>query len=175
MNEPSDEPKLLDVTVYSLEMLSPPQRQTPQPREGFQILTVLNPSVNYYRFLYNAIGENYRWLSRRKMSDVELESIIQHPQISIYVLHIDGSPAGYAEVDRRQDPDAELVQFGLMEEYHGRGLGTWFLEWVIDKVWSDTPNRFWLHTCSLDHPAALTMYQKAGFVLFLEEQLRREY
>ena len=44
-----------------------------------------------------------------------------------------------------------------------------------DKVWSERPKRFWLHTCNLDHPAALKLYQKVGFVLYDEENFRREY
>ena len=68
----------------------------------------------------------------------------------------------------------ELVQFGLISEFIGQGLGKWFLQWTIDKAWSYQPKRFWLHTCTLDHPAALPNYTKAGFVLFKQETIRRE-
>lgn len=166
---------LVDVTVYYLEMLSPPEREVIPPHSVLSIMPVTKPSIPYYRFLYNEIGQEYRWLSRRKMTDEELAEVIQHPGTRIYVLHVEGSPAGYAELDCRLPRDIELVQFGLMGEYHGQGLGTWFLNWVIEKVWSDDPTRFWLHTCNLDHPAALGMYQKAGFVLYDEEHLRREF
>lgn len=169
------ESNMVDVTVYYLEMLSPPGQEILPPRDGLTILPVETPSVPYYRFLYNEIGRDYRWLSRRKMTDLELEVVIQHPDNRMYVLHVDGSPAGYAELDCRNSDDVELVQFGLMGEYHGQGLGTWFLNWIIDKVWSEQPRRFWLHTCTLDHPAALGMYQKAGFLLYDEESFRREF
>lgn len=167
--------ELFDITVYYLEMLAPAKRTVPAPREGLSVIHAQRPSVAYYRFLYNAVGEKYRWLSRRKLSDQELAAIIHDPLNEVLVLHVEGTPAGFAELDCRQANEIELVQFGLMPDYHGQGLGTWFLQWVIEKAWSYHPNRFWLHTCTLDHPAALPMYQKGGFVLFNEEQIRREW
>ncbi len=167
-------PELVDVTVYYLEMLAPSHRSVPAPREGLTVMHVREPSVAYYRFLYQAVGSEYHWLSRRKLSDDELAGLLRDPRNELYVLHVDGSPAGFAELDRRQAGDVELVQFGLMPEYIGQGLGTWFLQWTIDRVWSDRPKRFWLHTCTLDHPAALAFYKKAGFVEFRQEAIRRE-
>ena len=170
-----ENPDLVDVTVYHLEMCSRPEREVKQPAGRLEVLEVEKPSVDYYRFLYQAVGEDYRWLSRRKMSDEELAVVIQHPETRMFVLHVGGSPAGFAELDCRKSDEIELVQFGLLGEYHGRGLGTWFLNWIITEVWSHNPKRFWLHTCTFDHPAALVLYQNSGFVLFKEEQLRREY
>ncbi len=166
--------ELVDVTVYHLEMLAPSQRIPPAPRDGLTVLHAQTPSVPYYRFLYDSVGKDYQWLSRRKLSDDELASIIQDPWNELHVLHVDGSPAGFAELDRRQPNEVELVQFGLIPDFIGQGLGKWFLRWTIDKVWSYNPRRFWLHTCSLDHPAALPTYKKAGFVQFKEEKIRRE-
>lgn len=166
--------ELVDVTVYYLEMLAPPTREVQAPREGLTVLHVQTPSVPYYRFLYNAVGKEYHWLSRRKLSDDKLAAILNDPLNEVHVLHVDGSPAGFAELDRRKPSEIELVQFGLMSDFIGRGLGSWFLQWTIDKVWSDPPKRFWLHTCTLDHPAALPTYKKAGFVPYRQEEIRRE-
>ena len=166
--------ELVDVTVYYLEMLSRPQRSVPAPRDGLLILHAQTPSVPYYRFLYDAVGKQYYWLSRRKLSDDQLAAVLGDPCNELHVLHVDGSPAGFAELDRRQPGEIELVQFGLMADFIGQGLGTWFLQWTIDKAWSYQPRRLWLHTCSLDHPAAVPLYKKAGFVQFKEEAIRRE-
>jgi GNAT superfamily N-acetyltransferase len=164
----------VDVTVYYLEMLTPSQRTVPAPRDDPTVLHSRPSSVPYYRFLYDAVGKDYNWLSRRKLSDDDLATILQDPLNEVHVLHVDGSPAGFAELDRRQADEVELVQFGLMADFIGQGLGTWFLQWTIDKVWSYSPRRFWLHTCTLDDPAAVPTYQKAGFVQFREEKIRRE-
>lgn len=166
--------ELIDVVVYYLEMRAPSHQSFPAPRDGLTILHVRKPSVPYYRFLCNAVGKDYHWLSRRKLSDTALASVIQDPRNELHVLHVDGSPAGCAELDRRQAEEVELVQFGLMGEFIGQGLGKWFLQWTIDTAWSYQPKRFWLHTCTLDHPAALPRYKKAGFVEFKEQAICRE-
>jgi hypothetical protein len=36
---------------------------------------------------------------------------------------VEGVPAGIAELDRRIECEIELVQFGLMPEFIGQGLG----------------------------------------------------
>src|SRR5262249_38262040 len=112
--------------------------------------------------------------SRRKMPDAALAALLNDPRNELHVLHVDAAPAGFAELDRRQGNDIELVQFGLMPAFIGQGLGKWFLQWTIDKASSYAPTRFWLHTCTLDHPVALPNYLKAGFRLFKEETIRRE-
>ena len=166
--------ELVDVTAYYLEMLASPDRTVPAPRGGLSVVQAQSPTVPYYRSLYDAVGSEYYWLSRRKLSDAELAAIIHNPLNEVYVLHVDGSPAGFAELDRRQPNEVELVQFGLMPDFIGQGLGKWFLRWTIDKVWSYGPRRFWLHTCTLDHPAAVPTYKKAGFVQYKQEEIRRE-
>jgi len=79
-------------------------------------------------------------------------------------------PAGYAELDRRQPLEVELAYFGLMPEFIGRGLGGFMLNWTVHRAWSSEPRRVWLHTCTLDHPQALAVYQKAGFEIYQREQ-----
>lgn len=166
--------QLVDVTVYHLEMLAPTQRSVPVPRDELTVVQTQSPTVPYYRSLYNAVGKDFHWLSRRKMSDEALAAILDDQRNELHVLHVDGAPAGFAELDRRQLNEIELVQFGLMTDFIGQGLGKWFLQWAIDKAWTYQPTRFWLHTCTLDHPAALPNYLKAGFTLFKQEAIRRE-
>ena len=84
------------------------------------------------------------------------------------------SSARPVELDRRKEGDIEIVQFGLIRDFIGQGLGKYFLQWTIDKAWSYRPRRFWLHTCTLDHPAALPSYLKAGFEVYKEEITKRE-
>jgi len=87
---------------------------------------------------------------------------------------VDGVPAGIAELDRRTEGEIELVQFGLIRDFIGQGLGKYFLQWTIDKAWSYSPKRFWLHTDTKDHPAALPNYLKAGFAIYKEEVKEQE-
>lgn len=145
----------VDVKIYYLEMLRHNQQTMAPPREGLHVIHAQRPTVAYYRFLYNAVGKDYHWHTRGKMADAELAASLSHPRHEVQVLHVDGTPAGFAELDGRAADNVELLQFGLMPEFIGQGLGKWFLHWTIDKVWGSRPRRFWLHTCTLDHPKAL--------------------
>jgi GNAT superfamily N-acetyltransferase len=155
-------------TTY-LEMFARPERVVPPPREGLVVVHAQEPSVAYYRSLYDAVGRDYDWTSRKKLSDTELAALLHDPRLEVHVLMSDGVPAGFAELDRRVEGEIELVQFGLMPAFIGQGLGRYFLRWAIDKAWGYGPRRFWLHTCTKDHPAALPNYRKAGFTVYKEE------
>lgn len=164
----------IDVQVYYLEMLARPERTVPPPRAGLTVMQARRCSVRFYRFLYDAVGRDYHWLSRRKLSDSQLAAILDDPRDEVHVLYVEGTPAGFVELDRRIENEVEIVQFGLMPEFIGQGLGKYFLGWTMQQAWSYGPRRVWLHTCSLDHPAALPNYQNAGFKLYRKEIIRRE-
>ena len=51
-----------------------------------------------------------------------------------------------------------------MQEAQGLGLGRWFLLQAIEAAWNLNPLKVTVNTCTLDHPAALPLYQKLGFV-----------
>ena len=164
---------LTQVKVYYLQMFAPTIRDVPAPRDEPSIIHAKKPGVAYYRFLYNAVGTDYHWYSRGRLADTELAAILNNPGNEVHVLHVDGSPAGFAELDCRDPHDIELVQFGLMPVFIGKGLGKYFLQWTINYVWRRQPRRFWLHTCTLDHAAALPNYLKGGFVVYKEETIER--
>jgi GNAT superfamily N-acetyltransferase len=160
----------LETIITYLEMREPPpHRQNKPPQENLLIMQAACPTVSFYRYLYNTVGVPWLWYERRRFSDDDLRAIIQHPKVEIYVLYVNGVPAGYAELDLRQKPDIELAYFGLMPEFIGNGLGTYFLNWAIDTAWSRHPKRLWLHTCTLDHPHALAFYRRAGFVPYKQK------
>lgn len=170
INNLSTGPGKIQVIITYLEMLAKPQPSARIARgENAFISRVLQPTVSFYRFLYNTVGQPWLWYERRQMSDEALREIIQPPQTEIYVLYDGGAPAGYAELDLRQMPEIELAYFGLMPECIGKGLGAFLIDEVIARVWSRSPRRFWLHTCTLDHPRALAFYQRAGFVPYAQE------
>jgi len=149
-------------------MFSYSKPQVRPPRVSLTIMQAKRPTVPYYRFLYHTVGDKWHWTSRKKLTDVELAAIIQDPKVEIHVLYVDGVPAGFAELDRRIEGQIELTQFGLMPEFLGQSLGKYFLQWTIERVWIFKPTRLWLHTCNLDHPAALPNYLKAGFEIYQE-------
>jgi GNAT superfamily N-acetyltransferase len=159
----------VSVKVTHVQMFARPQRNVPAPRDALAVIHARRPTIAYYRFLYDAVGARWNWVSRKKLSDAALSAIIHDPRDEVHVLMVDGVPAGFAELDRRVSDEIEITQFGLMGDFIGQGLGRYFLNWAIDKAWSYAPKRLWLHTCTQDHPAALPNYLKAGFAIFKEE------
>lgn len=167
--------ELVDVTVHYLEMRAPAPRTCPPPQPDLTVVRELTPAVETYRSLYQRVGEDYRWLSRRKLTDAELVAIIHDPLVETHLLKVAGETGGFAELDCRQPGEIEIVQFGLLPQFIGKGLGKWFLNKILENSWSRGPHRVWLHTCMFDHPAALPNYQQAGFRLYRTETIRREY
>ena len=74
-------------------------------------------------------------------------------------------PATWSSIDGSR-ARWEVAYFGLVPDYIGRGLGPCLLGWGLDRAWSYGPRRVWLHTCSLDHPKALSVYRRTGFEVF---------
>ena len=146
--------------------VAPPK---PRPRETITIVRATSPTVSFYRYLYDAVGAPWSWVDRKKLDDQALAAIVRDPRVEVHVLYDDGVPAGYVELDLRSPPAIELSYFGLIPDFIGQGLGSYLLTWAIDEAWSREPSRFWLHTCTLDHPDALPLYERVGFVRYKEE------
>lgn len=159
--------KRLDVTITYLEQLGRPRLPpVARPPGKVAVMRVESPTAAFYRFLYRLVGDPHFWISRRRVGDDELLKIIRDEKVHILALYVGGAPAGMAEFDFRDDAGAELKFFGLAPEFLGRGYGRWFLAHAIDYAWSLAPKRLRLETCTLDHPAALPLYQKLGFSVF---------
>ena len=155
-----------ETTITYLEMLQAPESAAAVRRDDADIVRAVDPPIHFYRYLYDAVGADYAWIDRKRLSDEDLAAIIHAPGTEIYVLYADGCPAGYAELDFSRPSDVELVFFGLLSGFGGRGFGRYLLTETINLVWSRGVDRFHVETCSLDHPAALPLYQKCGFVPF---------
>ena len=138
--------------------------------EDILIMQATKPTVSFYRFLYYEVGQPWNWVDRRKMSDEALQEIIQNPCVQIHVIYKKGIPAGYVELNGNVSDEIEIAYFGLMPECIGGGLGKKFLQWSILKAWSMDVQRVWLHTCTLDHPSALLLYKRMGFVAYDSEE-----
>ena len=156
------------LTITFLQMAERPKLPEVPPPAGrkLALLRAENCSVSFYRYLYDAVGKRWLWVERKRMSDADLQAILQDEKVEIYVLYVGGVPAGYAELDRRRPPEIDIAYFGIMPEYIGLGLGPYFLRWVIDAAWRHGPARLTVNTCTLDHPAALPLYQKFGFRVY---------
>jgi GNAT superfamily N-acetyltransferase len=156
--------ELATVVTY-LEMRAPPDQQVPP--SPLSLKRIESPQPEAYRELFRLIGAPWLWFSRLLIDDAKLAAIIQHPGVELYaVVDERGREVGMLELDFREPHECELAFIGLVPELSGKGHGRWLLAEAVRRAWREGVSRVHVHTCSLDHPAALGAYRRAGFTPF---------
>jgi GNAT superfamily N-acetyltransferase len=154
----------IEVTVTFLEMHAPPAASPPVPyNRQVALLKTKDIPLHFYRYLMDRVGRKWHWVNVLRLNDDELSAGIHREDRDIRVLYLDGAPAGFFDLKPHLPEEVELAYFGMMEHATGLGLGRWFLGSAIAAAWSYGPKRVTVQTCTLDHPAALPLYQKLGF------------
>jgi len=160
--ESIEQVELAAVVTY-LEMTRPPEHE----RHGslLSLKHVGVPDPEHYRRLFRLVGAPWLLFSRLIIDDAHLATVIQHPKVELHVV-LDGSgqEVGMVELDFREPRECELSFIGLVPEHSGKGQGRWLLAETLRLAWREGVDRVHVHTCSLDHPAALPAYRRAGFV-----------
>lgn len=153
-----------------LEMTDPPAvpRAGPTP-EGARLDLVPDCPWDLYRRLYAEVGGPWHWIDRLAWGEAQFRDWLAGPS-DIWLLSVQGAAAGFFELRRHQDGSVEIAYFGLLPQFLGRGLGKFLLARAVEEAWKLGPPRVWLHTCTLDHPAALPNYLKAGFRATRDEE-----
>jgi GNAT superfamily N-acetyltransferase len=114
--------------------------------------------------LFRLVGAPWLWFSRLVMDDQALTAIIQHAKVELFAVEDEGRrQVGMLELDLREPCQCELAFAGLVPELSGKGHGRWLLSEAVERAWRGGVTRVHVHTCSLDHPAALPAYRRAGF------------
>jgi GNAT superfamily N-acetyltransferase len=155
----------LAAVVTYLEMRAPPALDVPASTLDLQ--RIENPGPERYRDLFRLVGAPWLWFSRLTLDDEKLRSIIADPKVELFVvLDGNGRDVGMLELDFREQGECELAFVGLVPELSGLGHGRWLLAEAVSRAWREGVERVHVHTCSLDHPAALAAYRRAGFIPF---------
>lgn len=136
--------------------------------EAADVVRVTDGPASLYRYLYREVGRPWHWLDRWDWSDRRIREHLDSPGIELWLLTVGRVPTGFFELHRTSN-ETEIAYFGLLPEFTGRGLGKALLTCATREAWRSTPRRVWLHTCSLDHPAAIRNYTARGFVPYREE------
>ncbi len=153
----------LVAVVTFLEMRERPAGSP--PHSPLQLRRIEDPTLDEYRRLFRLVGARWLWFSRLVMKDDDLSAIVRHPQVEVYAVEDQaGRDAGLLELDFRQPSECELAFVGLVPELAGRGHGRWLLPEALRLAWRESIGRVHVHTCTLDHPAALAAYRRAGFL-----------
>lgn len=168
-------PRILRTRVTHLEMTERPTLSIPTPVAfKLALMRATKISLPFYRFLYEQVGKPHHWSVHRHLNDRDLAAIVHRSNVDIHVLYADGSPAGFFELvlDEREGV-TEILYFGLVPEFQGRGLAKFFLNEAIATAWMSGPQKIIIETNTLDSPRALQMYQQMGFkpVSFAEAEI----
>ncbi len=151
----------LAAVVTYLEMTQPPAE--PVPHGSLQLRRV-RLDADAYRALFRKVGSPWLWFSRLAMTNSGLEAIIGDPGVELLEIAAVEAVVGMLELDFRISGECEIAFVGLVPELAGQGHGRWLLAEAVHRAWRDGVRWVLVHTCSLDHPAALAAYRRAGFV-----------
>ncbi len=153
----------LAAVVTYLEMREAPEADV--PASPLSLSRIEHPSPDDCRRLFRLVGARWLWFSRLILDDDKLRAIIDDPDVELYAVRDGpGRDVGMLELDFRKSGECELAFVGLVPELSGKGHGRWLLAEAVRRAWREGISRVHVHTCSLDHPAALSAYRRAGFV-----------
>ncbi|GAA2488461.1 GNAT family N-acetyltransferase [Streptomyces thermolineatus] len=164
------------VTTWSLEQTGPDELRpaaVPGPGAGVRVELAQVPLPEFSRFLYCAVGGDWQWTDRLGWDRRRWEAYLARG-VETWVAYRHGTPAGYVELDPQDDGVVEIAYFGLLPAFIGQGVGGHLLSVGLARAWDmaerqprrPATRRVWVHTCSLDGPAALTNYRKRGMRVF---------
>jgi GNAT superfamily N-acetyltransferase len=149
----------LGTVVTYLEMRERPKHR-PLPSSALRMKAWPDVTPAQYRMLFERVGGRWLWFSRLRMDDSTLKA-------SICELHAVVDPAGVEvgmiELDFAHAGECLIRFLGLVPELAGKGHGKWLMVHTLMLAWRKGVERVHVNTCSLDHPAALPSYLKAGF------------
>jgi GNAT superfamily N-acetyltransferase len=160
----------LAAIVTFLEMHDPPAAAD-REKSTLRLRRVAEPDVDNYRALFRKVGERWLWFSRLAMGDDELAAILADPAVELYEVAAVEPVVGMLELDFRVPGECEIAFIGLVPELAGEGRGRWLVAEAVRLAWRpeegrDPVRRVHVHTCTLDHPAALRAYERAGFRVY---------
>ena len=116
-----------------------------------------------YRSLFRKVGGRWLWFSRLTMDDSTLLANVAEVHL---VVDAEGAQAGMVELDFAKPGECLIRFLGLVPELAGQGHGRWLFAQTLALAWRSGIERVRVNTCTLDHPAALPSYLKAGFTAY---------
>ncbi len=166
---------ITNVTIWYLE-INDPAALKPKRVElpGVRIERSEVPCPEFSRFLYQAAGGDLYWTERLPWDWHKWFDYLNRDEFETWVLWVSGTPAGYVELEKHKDNSVKIVYFGLLPVFIGRGLGGHLLTFAIERGFAMGADRVWVHTCSLDTPAALPNYRARGMTIYRERTFQRD-
>ena len=158
-----------DLTSYRvtfLEMTKEPIYDWPYvtSKEGITVLKAQKPPVWYFLALYRVVGSEYEWTDQYKLTHQELSKFLEHSDVMFHTFIYNGWPAGFFILDFREKYICDIAYFGLVKDAIGKGFGSYLIKKAVKLGWKKSGlKKMTVNTNTLDHKAALPLYQKVGF------------
>jgi GNAT superfamily N-acetyltransferase len=162
--------QMTEPVVRTYLELDDPARLRPAgpPRlERVQIERVAPADGTLSAWFYAEVGREYRWTDHLGRSAADWQRWAEG--VETWVATVGGDRAGYYELST-DDDGVQVAYFGLLTAFHGYGLGGFLLTHALRRGFEVAP-RVWLHTCTLDGPAALPNYRARGLRPFRTQTL----
>lgn len=156
-------PGHLGAVVTYLEMTEPPSPAVPPPMAQLRLERWDRADPARYRRLFEKVGGPWLWYSRLAMDDETLAASMAEVHA---VLDQQAEDVGLLELDFHTPGECLIRFLGLIPELSGRGHGAWLFAETMKLAWRPGVRRVHVNTCTLDHPAALRAYLKAGFTAY---------
>jgi GNAT superfamily N-acetyltransferase len=160
------------------------------PAARAQLRALPRHDLAAWRALYATVGAAWQWHDRDAWPDAQLAEHLARDEVGVWAVDLPADTAhaesdaerattsdrdvGMLELCRHDDGSVEIVYLGLVNRVHGRGLGAWLLGEAVRMAFAWNAARVWLHTCTLDGPAALPNYLARGFVVERTETYEAE-
>jgi GNAT superfamily N-acetyltransferase len=147
-------------------------KRKPAADARFEVREAIVPHWQVNRFLYLFVGERWGWTDKQTWADERWQAYVGSADLRTFIGFIDDSIAGYYELHKNRS-DVEIAYFGLAPDFIGEGLGGALLSSAIENAFAWDATRVWVHTCTLDHPAALRNYLARGLRVYASSAERR--
>jgi GNAT superfamily N-acetyltransferase len=174
-------PVAAEKVVRYMEMTSADQLVPgPRPPARVELEELGKDSWELFRSTYGRIGAPHGWSDRIEGTEEEWRRRLAGGDVRVWVARVEGDVAGIIELEAQDDGAVEMVVFGLVPEFVGRGFGGYLLTvatglaWEFDRPDGGKTERVWLHTSSFDHPHAQPNYEARGYTVYRTERKHEE-
>jgi ribosomal protein S18 acetylase RimI-like enzyme len=154
-------PGKLANAVTWLEIDDPRPAGLPAPA-GMTIRKLGPTDAALFHRLFRDIGRKWLWSGLIRKSEAEIASRLSSHDVLSFVAEAGGEAVGMLDLELT-DEGAEIVYFGFVPAFLGRGAGGWLMDEAKRIAATADVRRLWLHTCNFDHPKALAFYRRQGF------------
>ena len=106
-----------EVTTHHLELTDPDQFRPAATGPAYELRQVARPIPELNRFLYSTVGAAWFWYERLSWSRDRWLAFLDRPEVATWVAYVDGSPAGYFELEDQPGDSVEICYFGLLPAF----------------------------------------------------------